>query len=90
MTDQITATIARHVGIHMTPHQFRHFGATSYLRAKPDDFETVKDLLGHSSSKTTRIYAGTTSEHAMKAYHSVLLQKRAVLRRRRPRKGGRR
>ena len=24
---QITAAIAEHVGIHMTPHQFRHFAA---------------------------------------------------------------
>jgi integrase len=90
LSDQIIATIAERVGIHMTPHQFRHFGATSYLAAKPDDFETVRQLLGHSSSKTTRIYAGISSERAMTAYHDVLLQKRAALRLRRSRKGGRR
>ena len=56
LTQQITEAIARHIGIHMTPHQFRHFGATSYLEHHPEDFETARSILGHAWSKTTRIY----------------------------------
>ena len=47
LSQQIIETIADHVGIHMTPHQFRHFAATLYLEARPEDFETVEILLGH-------------------------------------------
>ena len=42
LTVQIIDAIARHIGIHMTPHQFRHFGATSYLEEHPEDFETAR------------------------------------------------
>lgn len=55
LTRQITDAIVRHIGIPMTPHQFRHFGATSYLEEHPEDFETARAMLGHAWSKTTRI-----------------------------------
>ena len=51
LTVQIIDAIARHIGIHMTPHQFRHFGATSYLEDHPEDFETAREHLGHAFSK---------------------------------------
>ena len=64
----------RHIGIHMTPHQFRHFGATSYLEEHPEDFETARAILGHAWSKTTRIYAGSSSRRASRAYNQYLFQ----------------
>jgi integrase len=70
----------------MTPHQFRHFGATSYLEQYPEDFETARALLGHSSSKTTRIYAGSSSRRASRAYGQYLFKQREALKLRRPRK----
>jgi integrase len=76
---QITDAIMRHLGIHMTPHQFRHFGATSYLEQHPEDFETARAMLGHSSSKTTRIYAGASSRRASRAYNQYLLEQREAL-----------
>jgi integrase len=79
LTQQITQTIARHIGIHMTPHQFRHFGATSYLEQHPEDFETARALLGHAWSKTTRIYAGSSSRRASRAYNQHLLKQREAL-----------
>jgi integrase len=69
ITHQIIAAIARHIGIHMTPHQFRHFAATSYLEDHPEDFETARAFLGHAWSKTTRIYAGSSSRRASRAYN---------------------
>jgi integrase len=84
ITKQITDALARHIGIHMTPHQFRHFGATSYLEHHPEDFETARALLGHAWSKTTRIYAGSSSRRASRAYNQHLLAQREALKLMRP------
>jgi site-specific recombinase XerD len=40
----------------MTPHVFRHTGAT-HLRRSGMDISELQDILGHSSPNTTRIYA---------------------------------
>jgi site-specific recombinase XerD len=90
ITGQIINAIAKHVGIHMTPHQFRHFGAASYLEEHPEDFETARSLLGHAWSKTTRIYAGSSSRRASRAYNQHLFKQREALklmRSRRKRRG---
>jgi site-specific recombinase XerD len=86
LSKQITDTVMRHIGIHMTPHQFRHFGATSYLEEHPDDFETARAMLGHAWSKTTRIYAGSSSRRASRAYNRYLFQQREALKLLRPRR----
>jgi len=80
LTHQICEAIATHVGIKMTPHQFRHFAATSYLERHPQDFETLRTLLGHAWSKTTRIYAGSSTRHASRAYSEFLCKQREALR----------
>jgi integrase len=90
LTKQITDALVRHIGIHMTPHQFRHFGATSYLEDHPEDFETARAMLGHAWGKTTRIYAGSSSRRASRAYNQYLLKQREalkLLRSRRKRRG---
>ena len=38
LTIQIVKTIKRCLGIHMTPHQFRHLAGSSYLEENPEDF----------------------------------------------------
>jgi integrase len=86
LTKQITDVVMRHIGIHMTPHQFRHFGATSYLEQHPEDFETARAILGHAWSKTTRIYAGSSSRRASRAYNQYLLRQREALKLLRPRR----
>ena len=90
LTQQIIQTIARDIGIHMTPHQFRHFGATSYLEDHPEDFETARSILGHAWSKTTRIYAGSSSRRASRAYNEFLFKQREELKLMRPVKKRRR
>lgn len=84
LTQQIVKAIARHIGIHMTPHQFRHFGANSYLEHHPEDFETARSILGHAWSKTTRIYAGSSTRRASRAYNQFLFKQREELKLRRP------
>jgi integrase len=86
LTKQITDAGVRHIGMHMTPHQFRHLVATSYLEDHPEDFETAREMLGHSWSKTTRIYAGSSSRRASRAYNRYLFQKREALKLMRPRR----
>ncbi len=79
LTIQIIRAIAEHVGIHMTPHQFRHFAADLYLKEHPEGFQNVTDLLGHSWAKTTQIYAGSSSRRASRAYGNHVLEKRQEL-----------
>jgi hypothetical protein len=79
LSQQIVEAIADHVGIHMTPHQFRHFAATLYLEERPEDFETARSLLGHGWSKTTSIYAGSSSRRASRAYGKALFEQREAL-----------
>lgn len=80
LSDAITKAIARHLGIAMTPHQFRHLAAALYLKFHPEDFETVRQLLGHSFGKTTLIYAGLSGDRASKTYGSVIEAERERLR----------
>jgi integrase len=80
LSQQIVEALADHVGVHMTPHQFRHFAAVLYLEDRPDDFETVRNLLGPAWGKTTSIYAGSGSRRASRAYGTVLIEQREALR----------
>jgi integrase len=55
----IYKTILRHLGVKLTPHQFRHLCAKLNLDRNPGAYELVRQMLGHSSVKTTaEFYAG--------------------------------
>jgi integrase len=76
ITIQISRTIEDHLGIYMTVHQFRHIAGASYLEDNPEDMETARALLGHAWSKTTRIYVGSSSRRASRAYNRFVFEKR--------------
>ena len=82
----IAAAIEKHVGIKMTAHQFRHLAAHRYLEVRPEDFETVRQLLGHSFGKTTQIYAGLSGERASRAFGEIVIAKMEALEKRASRK----
>lgn len=84
LSQQITERISEHVGVHMTPHQFRHFAAKLNLDTHPEDFRTITDLLGHSSAKSTQIYAGVSSQRASRAYGKIIMEQREALKLTRP------
>jgi integrase len=65
----------------MTAHQFRHLAAWRYLEARPEDFETVRQLLGHSFGKTTLVYAGLSGERASRAFGEIVIANAEALRR---------
>ena len=45
----------------------------------PEDFETVRQLLGHSFGKTTQIYAGLSGERASRAFGDIVIAKMEAL-----------
>lgn len=51
----------------LTPHIFRHTGAT-HLRQAGMDISELQDILGHSNPNTTRIYAKNDIGHIKKEY----------------------
>lgn len=67
----------------MAPHQFRHFVATVYLDANPEDFQTPQAILHHASAKTAQIYAGSSSRRAGRAYSKIRFEEREKLQLRR-------
>lgn len=54
----------------MTPHVFRHTGATM-LRRNGMDISELQDLLGHASPNTTRIYAKNDIEAINTSYKKM-------------------
>jgi excisionase family DNA binding protein len=75
LTLQIEEMIRRHLGLKMTPHQFRHLAAHWFLEVHPEAFAVVQDLLGHGWSKTTRVYAGSSTRRAGRAYASLVIER---------------
>lgn len=80
LSQQVSETLAARVGLNMTIHQHRHVAAVFYLEDHPEDFETVRELLGHAWSKTTRIYAGNGSKRASRAFGDFVVAQRDKLR----------
>ena len=71
----VRTSLQRRAGILLTPHQFRHVSAKVVLDAEPGSFETVRQLLGHKTLKTTtRFYAGIDSRRAAR-HHQHLIER---------------
>ena len=54
--ERIAETVDRAIGIRITAHQFRHAAAAFILRRDPGNYEFVRRILGHKSTKTTHDY----------------------------------
>jgi site-specific recombinase XerD len=54
----------------ITPHVFRHTGAT-HLRRSGMDISELQDILGHSSPNTTRIYAKNDITRLKESYSAM-------------------
>jgi integrase len=73
----ISKFIWRETGLQMNPHLFRHFAAMIYLRLHPDGIEVVRQLLGHTSTRTTlKAYADPKSDFAFQAWDETLAEHR--------------
>jgi len=74
----IQTTIRRHLGVHMTPHQFRHLAAKIHLDSHPGAYEVVRQLLGHKSLRTTTsFYAGPDTRRAGRAHADLIRRLRS-------------
>jgi integrase len=70
---QIKIFIQRETGLVMNAHLFRHLTAKIYLDAFPHDMETVRRMLGHSTSTTTlKAYAELQNAGAFRRWDAVL------------------
>ncbi|MFN8721388.1 MAG: tyrosine-type recombinase/integrase [Rhodospirillales bacterium] len=79
LAKQVVEAIARHVGVHMTLHQFRHFAAALLLERDPALLHVVKTLLGHASITTVlRYYARLDTIQAGRMHDEILEGMRAA------------
>jgi len=75
VTVSIEKAAYKHVGIRLTPHQFRHFAAKVVLDANPGAHELVRQLLVHKNMKTTTgYYAGMDTLRAGRAHAKLIMQ----------------
>lgn len=70
---QLKKAIARHAGLDLNVHAFRHLAAMLFLRRHPGEYETVRLLLGHKSLATTvRAYCGLEDSEAFRRYDQLM------------------
>lgn len=73
LAQQVPTAIQAATGFHINLHRFRHFAAALFLKRHPGDYETVRQMLGHKSIKTTiEFYCGLEQQDAFKRYDAVL------------------
>jgi integrase len=73
----IENAVLRHLGVKMTPHQFRHLAAKIALDGNPGAYELVRQLLGHKNlSTTTNFYAGIDTRRAGRAHAELVMKLR--------------
>ena len=77
LRDVIVGGVAKHCGLRLHPHLFRHICALLYLRANPGAYGVIRNVLGHKSLNTTIAnYCGTESAQALQHYEQMILRKR--------------
>lgn len=70
---QIAKVSFRHLGVRLTPHQYRHLAGKLILDARPGAHEVVRALLGDRSIATiTRYYAGLEQETAVEHFDALI------------------
>jgi integrase len=75
LTTAIEKTVLRHLGVKLTPHQFRHLAAKVILDANPGAYELVRQMLGHKNMKTTtNFYAGIDTLRAGRAHANLVME----------------
>jgi integrase len=72
-SQQVRGVLAQLVGIHMTPHQFRHFAGRLVQQHSPGAFATIAHLLGHKDVRTAiTYYAGLDTLSAGRHFDEIL------------------
>ena len=77
LRDKLAQVLGDHVGVNMTPHQFRHLSAWIWLKDHPGEFAQVQHFLHHKNIETTiRTYAGFDRAAAVIRHGELLEGKR--------------
>lgn len=77
MRNQIRDALAKHCGLTLTPHVFRHFAAWMTLRKNPGAHGQVQRVLGHKSlNATMSFYSGLEAEAALEHYNDRITRER--------------
>jgi integrase len=75
VVNRLVYTLGRRLGIHMTPHQFRHLCGKLMLDDNPGAYEAVAQLLGHAGTRNVlRFYGGVDTRRAVR-HHTKLIEK---------------
>jgi integrase len=73
----IERTVLRHLGVKVTPHQYRHLYAQMELDANPGAHVLVQEGLAHKHLKTTtNFYSGINTRRAGRAHADLLIKLR--------------
>jgi hypothetical protein len=73
LAEQIKRAVKIGTGLTVNVHLFRHVCAYLFLKAHPGEYETVRLLLGHSSSAVTeRTYCGLERDDAVRRYDNLI------------------
>jgi integrase len=91
LSQQITRFVEDEIGLRLTAQQFRHVIGYLYLKSHPGDYETVRQLLGHTSITTTMVFYAAMDMRAASKNVSAFVAKRRrelapLLRQRRPKR----
>jgi integrase len=82
IANAIQKAILQYLGVKMTPHQFRHWCAKIVLDHNPGAYELVRQMLGHTSQKTTTsFYAGIDTRRAGRHHAELIMRVRESNRR---------
>ncbi|MEQ9145453.1 MAG: tyrosine-type recombinase/integrase [Parvibaculaceae bacterium] len=77
VTARLAAVSQRHLGVKITPHQFRHIAGALYLFDNPGQHEVVRRLLGHKNLNTTvTFYAAMQQPAATRDYAATIEARR--------------
>lgn len=75
MSIQLSSFLKRETGLVMHMHFFRHLAASVVIRAHPNGYEIARQLLGHTSLRTTlKAYAELQTDPAFKRFEEAVLQ----------------
>jgi len=73
LASDIEITTARHLGVKLHPHAFRHIAATSIAEVDPEHVGIIKDILGHATlDMAERHYNRASGISSCNALQSIL------------------
>ncbi len=78
--DMVSKRTLAHFGQRLTPHEFRHCAATSIAEFNPENFHSIRLILGHTKAATAeQYYIRAKGRETARIYQAVVSSKRREL-----------